>query len=219
MSDDFDPYQKWLGIPPEEQPPNHYRLLTLKPFETNVELIGKTATKLVAYLENRAKGKNPDHARRLLAEVTTVRDCLLDADSKADYDAALSPPRARQSTRSPIWKPFCATPSRRAPAPAAGKAVATKTAGQQVAAKKAKAANGRQSVAPAAPEIYSDDLPSVAPLDEPPIDDMSFLDGIHASSPSPVAADFGAAPLGKPAAKGAGKTPAGSFGPESSAPG
>ena len=25
--DGFDPYRKWLGIPPQEQPPNHYRLL------------------------------------------------------------------------------------------------------------------------------------------------------------------------------------------------
>ena len=28
-SDDgaFDPYHKWLGIPPKQQPPDHYRLL------------------------------------------------------------------------------------------------------------------------------------------------------------------------------------------------
>ncbi len=24
----FDAYRKWLGIPPEEQPPHHYRLLS-----------------------------------------------------------------------------------------------------------------------------------------------------------------------------------------------
>ena len=27
MADDFNPYHVWLGIPPEEQPANHYRLL------------------------------------------------------------------------------------------------------------------------------------------------------------------------------------------------
>ena len=27
MDEQFDPYHKWLGIPPEEQPPNYYRLL------------------------------------------------------------------------------------------------------------------------------------------------------------------------------------------------
>ena len=27
MKQSFDPYHKWLGIPPEDQPPHHYRLL------------------------------------------------------------------------------------------------------------------------------------------------------------------------------------------------
>lgn len=27
MPDRFDPYHQWLGIPPKDQPPNHYRLL------------------------------------------------------------------------------------------------------------------------------------------------------------------------------------------------
>jgi hypothetical protein len=26
MPEAFDPYHKWLAIPPEEQPPHHYRL-------------------------------------------------------------------------------------------------------------------------------------------------------------------------------------------------
>ena len=26
----FDPYHQWLGIPPEQQPPDHYALLGLK---------------------------------------------------------------------------------------------------------------------------------------------------------------------------------------------
>ena len=30
MAANFDPYYKWLGIPPEEQPPNHYRLLGIQ---------------------------------------------------------------------------------------------------------------------------------------------------------------------------------------------
>jgi hypothetical protein len=29
MAGPFDPYHRWLGIPPQEQPPNHYRLLAL----------------------------------------------------------------------------------------------------------------------------------------------------------------------------------------------
>ena len=33
MSAPFDPYYRWLGIPPGEQPPNHYRLLGVQLFE------------------------------------------------------------------------------------------------------------------------------------------------------------------------------------------
>lgn len=89
MSDDFDPYQKWLGIPPQEQPPNYYRLLTLTPLETNLEVIDDTSAKLTAYLEARSNGKNAAHAVRLLEEVAAARACLLSPESKALYDSTL----------------------------------------------------------------------------------------------------------------------------------
>src|SRR5882724_6577958 len=92
MSDDFDPYQKWLGIPPQEQPPNYYRLLTLKPLEANLDAIDATSAKLTEYLEARSKGKNAAHALRLLEEVAAARACLLDPESKAVYDSTLQPP-------------------------------------------------------------------------------------------------------------------------------
>ena len=33
MTSSFDPYHRWLSIPPEEQPPDFYRLLGLRQFE------------------------------------------------------------------------------------------------------------------------------------------------------------------------------------------
>ena len=36
---DFDPYYRWLGIPPEEQPAHHYRLLGLTLFESDRAVI------------------------------------------------------------------------------------------------------------------------------------------------------------------------------------
>ena len=44
MSDQFDPYHVWLGIPPEEQPPSHYRLLGLRPLEADGDVISKRLT-------------------------------------------------------------------------------------------------------------------------------------------------------------------------------
>lgn len=32
---EFDPYEQWLGIPPSEQPPDHYRFLGLSLFEAD----------------------------------------------------------------------------------------------------------------------------------------------------------------------------------------
>ena len=37
MTPEFDPDHKWLGIPPKDQPPNHYRLLGLDLFESDQE--------------------------------------------------------------------------------------------------------------------------------------------------------------------------------------
>ena len=39
MSEKFDPYHEWLGIPASEQPPNHYRLLGTTLFEANLDVL------------------------------------------------------------------------------------------------------------------------------------------------------------------------------------
>ena len=38
MPESFDPYHRWLGIPPREQPPNHYRLLGIDLFEADADV-------------------------------------------------------------------------------------------------------------------------------------------------------------------------------------
>jgi len=37
MAESFDPYHKWLGIAPKDQPPHYYRLLGIDPFEGDRE--------------------------------------------------------------------------------------------------------------------------------------------------------------------------------------
>ena len=39
MSDAFDPYFKWLGIPKADQPPHAYRLLGIELFESDADVI------------------------------------------------------------------------------------------------------------------------------------------------------------------------------------
>jgi len=36
---DFDPYHRWLGIPPDERPIFKYRLLVLAGFKDDIEIV------------------------------------------------------------------------------------------------------------------------------------------------------------------------------------
>ncbi len=86
MADEFDPYHVWLGIPPEEQPPNYYRLLGIRLFETNPAVIDGAADRQAAHLRTFQNGANSKLSQRLLNEVAAARVRLLDAEKKAAYD-------------------------------------------------------------------------------------------------------------------------------------
>src|SRR5262249_17485271 len=103
MSDQFDPYHKWLGIPPTQQPPTHYRLLGIEAFESDREVIDAAANQRMAYLQDLAGGEHIAATQALLNEVSAARRCLLNPAQKAAYDATLrakmgqasGPPRAQ----------------------------------------------------------------------------------------------------------------------------
>ncbi len=54
----FDPYYHWLGIPPDEQPPTHYRLLGIQALESNRQVIQNAADRQMAHLRTFASGKH-----------------------------------------------------------------------------------------------------------------------------------------------------------------
>src|SRR4051812_29075556 len=87
----FDPYYKWLGIPPQEQPPHHYRLLGLSVFESDAEVIDAAANRQMAYLQTCAMGVGPQVlvSQHLLNEVAAARLCLLNSTKKVAYDTTL----------------------------------------------------------------------------------------------------------------------------------
>ncbi len=86
---DFDPYHKWLGIPPEEQPPTHYRLLGLQAFESDPEVIVGAVMRQSAHLKTYQLGQHAALTQKLLNEVSAAKVCLLDPQRKAAYDARL----------------------------------------------------------------------------------------------------------------------------------
>jgi len=89
MDKPFDAYFKWLGIPPAEQPPKHYRLLGIELFESDPEVIGRAAARRVRSFGALLSGKHGLLAEDVLRRVANAKACLLDPDKKAAYDRKL----------------------------------------------------------------------------------------------------------------------------------
>ncbi len=101
MAEPFDPYYKWLGIPPDEQPPHFYRLLGLRLFEDNHEVIEHAADRQMAHVRSLQIGQRFRWTQQLLNELAAARVCLLSPQSKAAYDAQLQQRRAIQAAAGP----------------------------------------------------------------------------------------------------------------------
>jgi hypothetical protein len=89
MSTPFDPYYKWLGIPPQEQPPHFYRLLGISIFEPDPDVIAAAADRSLAQLRTHATGQYSALSQRMLNEVAFAKQCLLIPARRAEYDARL----------------------------------------------------------------------------------------------------------------------------------
>ncbi|MEK6236429.1 MAG: hypothetical protein N2C14_17110, partial [Planctomycetales bacterium] len=90
----FDPYEYWLGVPPTEQPANHYRLLGLKVFETDAVHIQRTADHWLAFFGSLLGGDYAAPAKQLRDEVSAASAVLLDVNQKQQYDAWLQQSQA-----------------------------------------------------------------------------------------------------------------------------
>ncbi|MFP6650114.1 MAG: hypothetical protein VB817_11660 [Pirellulaceae bacterium] len=86
---ELDPYWKWLGIPPEQQPPDHYVLLGIASFEANRDVIENAAIRQMSHVRTFQGGPHAAISQQLLNELSTVRLCLLDEEQKQVYDEQL----------------------------------------------------------------------------------------------------------------------------------
>ena len=57
MLTEFDPYHKWLGIPPDQQPPNYYKLLGLEEFESDHDVITNVADQRMKQIKTYQTGR------------------------------------------------------------------------------------------------------------------------------------------------------------------
>jgi formylglycine-generating enzyme required for sulfatase activity len=110
MTDDFDPYHRWLGIPPKYQPADHYRLLGLERFEDDPEVIVDAAERQMMHVRRYALGPKQVLSQTILNELAAAQACLMDPVQKARYDEGL-----RQLPEIPI------APAAVPPAPKLGK--------------------------------------------------------------------------------------------------
>ena len=111
VSEKFDPYYEWLGIPPREQPPHYYRLLGVALFESDPKVIEVAADQRMAHLRTFQNGQDRALSQRLLNEVATAKVCLLNPAKKAAYDQQLRqqmqpgaavPPPSRPRQHAPL---------------------------------------------------------------------------------------------------------------------
>jgi hypothetical protein len=86
---EFDPYHKWLGIAPKDQPPNHYRLLGLQNYESDLEVVLGAVMRQSAHLKTFQLGQHAALTQKILNEVSAAKVCLLDPQRKAAYDDRL----------------------------------------------------------------------------------------------------------------------------------
>jgi hypothetical protein len=109
----FDPYYKWLGIRPEHQPPDHYRLLGLDALESDRDVIQSAAERQMAHVQSFKIGPQSDLSQRILNEIAKAKVCLLNPETKSVYDRTL---RQRLSPP-PAQPPVAAAPIAHSPPP------------------------------------------------------------------------------------------------------
>jgi hypothetical protein len=122
----FDPYREWLGIEPHELPADHYRLLGLPRFETDVGKIATAADGRMGLIRSNQTGPRGSYTHTLLNEITAAKLCLLSPVAKAQYDKFLQDrmkahgPAAGPARFFPTAVPLMALPPAYSPFQAAG---------------------------------------------------------------------------------------------------
>jgi hypothetical protein len=90
MVEPFDPYRKWLGIPPKDQPAHFYRLLGIATFEDDPDVIENAAARQMSHVRTFQTSKQHGAiSQRILTELSAAKLCLLTPERKEEYDQQL----------------------------------------------------------------------------------------------------------------------------------
>jgi hypothetical protein len=106
----FDPYQTWLGIPREQQPPSYYRLLGISHQERDRKIIEEAIIQQTARVRIYQAGQFARECANLLNQIAEAGTVLLDPVKRKKYDDYLvqqaqpkaTPPAAADSALPPL---------------------------------------------------------------------------------------------------------------------
>ena len=87
----FDPYHKWLGIPPDEQPAGPRRLLGISEDENDPQVVRDAALRQTAFVRKLSMGEHGGHAERILGELADARDSILSGKVESPTKPAVKP--------------------------------------------------------------------------------------------------------------------------------
>lgn len=148
--EEFDPYCAWLGTPAGSRPPDHYQLLGLAAFQDDRNLISAAANHQMAQVKPHFGGPQAALALRLLNEIASAKELLLNPEAKAAYDADLQ----RRQKAGPAFTPP-PRKSRMKDVPLLPPGVEAQPEAPPVAAPPAAMAMPPAPVAPVAPPAYA----------------------------------------------------------------
>jgi hypothetical protein len=92
MTTPFDPYHRWLAVPPGRRPPTFYQLLGVAPTEDDPEVIEEAALRQASHVRMYQTGPHAEACTAVLNEIGQARATLLNPDRRREYDARLKPP-------------------------------------------------------------------------------------------------------------------------------
>ncbi|MBT4692859.1 MAG: hypothetical protein HOB73_05915 [Planctomycetaceae bacterium] len=150
MTEQFDPYRKWLGIPDQTQHPHHYQLLGLALFEDDPDVIENAANRQMTHIRSFQTGQYASYSQDLLNEISRAKICLLRPDSKANYDLQLQT-KLKATTSHPRMDPMI---------PVATTAIPVATAANTEVATPVRAAASTEQATPVRPDNPLNELSS-----------------------------------------------------------
>ena len=106
----FDPYHKWLGIPPDEQPAGPHRLLGISEDENDPQVVREAALRQTAFVRQFSMGEHGEHAERILGELADARDSILNGKVESPTKPAVKPtPSPVETNAAPLVNESAAT--------------------------------------------------------------------------------------------------------------